>query len=157
MGGSARKRINASLNSCGCRNYVTSCDLRIFMDQAAEPVRAQNNSVRLEMDDDLCFTPAVELARRLHARELSARELLDAYLDRIGRVNPALNAIVTLAEEQAARQAAEADSAVVAHHKNSIEKLGLDPYPREGGREALQRASARHARPRARLYAVRDW
>jgi amidase len=63
------------------------------------------------MDDDLCFTPAVELARRLHARELSARELLDAYLDRIGRVNPALNAIVTLAEEQAAAQAAKADKA----------------------------------------------
>jgi amidase len=61
------------------------------------------------MDDDLCFTPAVELARRLHARELSARELLDAYLDRIHRVNPAINAIVTLAEEQAALQAAEAD------------------------------------------------
>ena len=65
------------------------------------------------MDDELCFTPAVELARRLHARELSARELLDAYLDRIGRVNPALNAIVTLADEQAARQAAEADKAAV--------------------------------------------
>jgi amidase len=61
------------------------------------------------MDDDLCFTPAVELARRLHARELSARELLEAYLDRIRRVNPAINAIVTLAEEQATHQAAEAD------------------------------------------------
>jgi hypothetical protein len=30
------------------------------------------------MDDDLCFTPAVELARLLRSRELSARELLDA-------------------------------------------------------------------------------
>jgi amidase len=65
------------------------------------------------MDDDLCFTPAAELARRMRARELSARELLDAYLDRIDRVNPALNAIVTLAEEQAARQAAEADNIAV--------------------------------------------
>jgi amidase len=63
------------------------------------------------MDDDLCFTPAVELARRLRARELSARELLDAYLDRIGRVNPVLNAIVTLAEERAVQQATEADKA----------------------------------------------
>ena len=47
----------------------------------------------------------------LRARELSARELLDAHLDRIRRVNPALNAIVTLAEEAAARQAADADEA----------------------------------------------
>jgi amidase len=62
-------------------------------------------------DDDLCFTSAVELARMLRARELSASELLDAYTDRIRRVNPQLNAIVTLAEEQAAKQAAAADDA----------------------------------------------
>jgi len=61
--------------------------------------------------DDLCFTPAVELARLLRSRELSARELLDAYTDRIRRVNPRLNAIVTLAEEQAEQQAAAADKA----------------------------------------------
>ena len=54
------------------------------------------------MDDDLCFTQAVELARLLHSRELSARELLDAFLNRIHRINPQLNAIVTLAEERAA-------------------------------------------------------
>jgi amidase len=62
-------------------------------------------------NDDLCFTPAVELARLLRSRELSARELLEAYLDRIGRVNPGLNAIVTLAEEPAAEQAVVADAA----------------------------------------------
>jgi amidase len=63
------------------------------------------------MDDDLCFTPAVELARLLHSSELSARELLDAFLNRIHRVNPKLNAIVTLAEERAAAEAAAADEA----------------------------------------------
>jgi amidase len=63
------------------------------------------------MDDDLCFTPAVELARLLHSRELSARELLDAFLNRIHRVNPQLNAIVTLAEERATADAAKADEA----------------------------------------------
>jgi amidase len=63
------------------------------------------------MDDDLCFTRAVELARLLHSRELSARELLDAFLNRIHRINPQLNAIVTLAEERAAAEAAAADEA----------------------------------------------
>jgi amidase len=63
------------------------------------------------MDDDLCFTPAVELARLLHSRELSARELLDAFLNRIHRINPQLNAIVTLAEERATAEAAAADEA----------------------------------------------
>ena len=63
------------------------------------------------MDDDLCFTPAVGLAGLLRSRELSARELLSAYLHRIHRVNPRLNAIVSLAEEQAAQSAAAADDA----------------------------------------------
>jgi amidase len=63
------------------------------------------------MDDDLCFTPAVELARLLRFRELSARELLDAFLNRIHRINPQLNAIVTLAEERATAEAAAADDA----------------------------------------------
>lgn len=63
------------------------------------------------MDDDLCFTPAVDLARRLRSRDLSARELLDAFLTRIHQINPQLNAIVTLAEEQAIARAAAADEA----------------------------------------------
>lgn len=63
------------------------------------------------MDDDLCFTPAVELARLLRSRELSARELLDAFLNRIHRINPQLNAIVTLAEGRATAEAAAADEA----------------------------------------------
>ena len=61
------------------------------------------------MDDDLCFTPATELAGLLRAKKLSARELLDVHLDRIERVNPAVNAIVTLDAEGARRQAQEAD------------------------------------------------
>ncbi len=50
---------------------------------------------------DLCTAPATELARLIRSRELSAAELLTAVLARIEAVNPALNAIVTLAAEQA--------------------------------------------------------
>jgi amidase len=60
---------------------------------------------------DLCVTPAVDLARMLRSRELSARELLAAFLDRIDRINPEINAIVTLAPEQAEAAAAAADDA----------------------------------------------
>ena len=63
------------------------------------------------MDDDLCFTSAVELALLLRSRELSARELLDAFLNRIHRINPRLNAIVTLSEERAVAHALAADQA----------------------------------------------
>src|SRR3984957_2484590 len=63
------------------------------------------------MDDELCFMPAVELARLVRTRELAARGFMAAFLGRIERVNPALNAIVTLAPEQAMREAEAADEA----------------------------------------------
>ena len=56
---------------------------------------------------DLCAIPATGLARLIRSRELSATELLNAVLARIDEVNPALNAIVTLAAEQASDRAAE--------------------------------------------------
>ena len=39
-----------------------------------------------------------ELTRALAARELSSRELVSAYLDRIAAVNPTLNAFISVAE-----------------------------------------------------------
>jgi amidase len=59
---------------------------------------------------DLCATPAVALARMIRARELSAAELLEAVLARIEVVNPSVNAIVTLAVEQARATAADLDA-----------------------------------------------
>ncbi|MGZ4668517.1 MAG: amidase [Blastococcus sp.] len=63
---------------------------------------------------DLCFRPATELAAMLRAREISARELLDASLDRIERLNPAVNAVVTLDPEGARAAADAADAALAA-------------------------------------------
>jgi amidase len=45
---------------------------------------------------ELCFLSATELARRIHSRELSVREVMAAHLDQIERINPKVNAIVTL-------------------------------------------------------------
>jgi amidase len=63
--------------------------------------------------DDLCFRPATELAGMLRAREVSARELLDAHLDRVERLNPRVNAVVTL-DAEGARAAADAADAALA-------------------------------------------
>ncbi len=61
---------------------------------------------------ELCFLPATELARRIRAKELSASEVMAAHLTQIERVNPLVNAIVTLLPEQAMRQARAADEAL---------------------------------------------
>jgi amidase len=64
------------------------------------------------MIHEVCALSAVEMAGLLRTRQLSAREVLAAHLDRIDRVNPALNAIVTLVPEQALAAAARADEAL---------------------------------------------
>jgi amidase len=64
-------------------------------------------------NDDLCLRPATELAGLLRTREISARELLEAHLDRIDRLNPGINAVVTL-DEDGARAAADAADAALA-------------------------------------------
>ncbi|HWF83308.1 MAG TPA: amidase [Vicinamibacterales bacterium] len=64
------------------------------------------------MISDICALSAVEMARLLRTKQLSAREVLAAHLDQIDRVNPAVNAIVTLVPEQAIAAAARADEAL---------------------------------------------
>ena len=49
------------------------------------------------------------MARLIRTKKLSARELLAAHLKQIERVNPKVNAIVTLVPEMAAKAAAKAD------------------------------------------------
>ena len=63
---------------------------------------------------ELCFLTARDLRAALGRREVSAREVLAAHLDQIERLNPAVNAVVTLAAEQATAAAAAADERAAA-------------------------------------------
>ena len=64
------------------------------------------------VNSDLCFLPATDLARRLRTRDLSAREVMEAHLAQIERVNPQVNAIITLVAERALAGADAADEAL---------------------------------------------
>ena len=57
----------------------------------------------------VCFMSTVDMARLIRTKKLSAREAVAAHLKRIERVNPKVNAIVTLVPEMAADAAAKAD------------------------------------------------
>lgn len=59
---------------------------------------------------DLHLATVVELVTALRLRHISAVELVEIYLERIGRYNPSLNAVVTLDEEGARKQAQKADA-----------------------------------------------
>ena len=53
------------------------------------------------MADALCFTSARDLAGMIRSREVSAREVMSAFLAQIARLNPPLNAIVAKLDDHA--------------------------------------------------------
>jgi amidase len=82
---------------------------------AAQPLAGNPASTNgtITSDSDICFLPAKQMADLVRQKKLSARELMQAHLKQIHRVNPKVNAIVTLVpEDQLMAQAAAADEAL---------------------------------------------
>ncbi len=73
---------------------------------------------------DVCSFTAVEMADLIRRKKLSAREVMAAHLKQIERVNPKVNAIVTLVAEQATENARKADE-LQAHGKPTGPLHGL--------------------------------
>ena len=65
------------------------------------------------MDDDLAYTSAVELLRRVESKAISPVEVVQATLDRVEALNPRLNALCTLTAERAMDRAHTAQTALV--------------------------------------------
>lgn len=65
------------------------------------------------MNTDPTRVGVAHLAQALQRRRVGAQELLEAFLERIGRLNPQLNAIVTLDADRARDRAGAIDSARV--------------------------------------------
>ena len=59
--------------------------------------------------EELCELTAIELAARIRRKQVSARDVMAAHLARIERVNPRVNAIVTLVAARATASALAAD------------------------------------------------
>ena len=62
------------------------------------------------MTDDICFSTATELVERIRDKDVSCVEVMEAHLAQIDRVNPKVNAIVTLHAERGLDAAKEADA-----------------------------------------------
>jgi amidase len=64
-------------------------------------------------ESDICFMTARQMADLIQQKKLSAREVMQAHLKQIAKVNPKVNAIVTLVpEDQLMAQALAADEAI---------------------------------------------
>ena len=62
---------------------------------------------------DLCYTPALELRRLIQTRALSPLELAKVVLERIERLNPVINAFLTIPSDLALEQAKAAEARVM--------------------------------------------
>jgi amidase len=72
----------------------------------------ENSLSPASSDGDLCFMPARQMADLIRQKKLSSREVMQEHLKRIERVNPKVNAIVTLVpQDRLMAQALAADEA----------------------------------------------
>jgi amidase len=99
-----RRRFNATISAGGV--YAALHHVLGVAGASAQAPRPPSHS-------ELCDMSAVELAARLAKKQVSAREVMTAHLAQIERMNPQINAIVTLVAEQAMAGAAKADEAIV--------------------------------------------
>ena len=65
--------------------------------------------------EDVCFLDAVGIAELIRVRDISPVEVLQSHMDRIDRVNPKINAIVTIAPD-VMENARRAESAINSGH-----------------------------------------
>ncbi len=79
---------------------------RFIVPAACRPMTAEDRS-----SVGVAFDPATELARRLRDGELSSRDLLEQYLERIEIHNPSVNAVISVDAVGARRRAEQADVA----------------------------------------------
>src|SRR2546428_5660307 len=61
--------------------------------------------------DELCWTAGTELARMVRAKDVSPVDIVEAFLARIERINPRINAYCTVTADQARAAPREAEAA----------------------------------------------
>ena len=88
---------------------VAAVPLQTLNSRSADEQVSARAASPIGRPDEICDLSAVDMAAHIRRRDLSAREVLAAHLARIERINPKVNAIVTLVAERAMADAARAD------------------------------------------------
>jgi Asp-tRNA(Asn)/Glu-tRNA(Gln) amidotransferase A subunit family amidase len=75
---------------------------------------------RPDSPDELAFLTVVELSALIRSRQVTSTELTKLYLSRLKRFDPLLKCVVTLTEDLALKQAAEADKEIASGHYRGV-------------------------------------
>ena len=78
-------------------------------------ISLEKNNINIPgSDSDICYMKAIDMAALIRTKKISAREVMQAHLKQIAKVNAKVNAIITLVpEDQLMAQALAADESLV--------------------------------------------
>ncbi len=114
-----------------------------------------------EQPSELTYLSATKLAEMIRTKKVSSEEVIRAHIARIKAVNPKINAVVQLAEEQALTQARQSDLAVakgeVDFHQRPLHGVPVtikDCFETEGIITAFGTLGLRHFIPKKDATAV---
>jgi Asp-tRNA(Asn)/Glu-tRNA(Gln) amidotransferase A subunit family amidase len=80
---------------------------------AKNPIEVVDDGSALpSSDEDIAFLPVARLAAHVRAGRLSPVRLTDIYIERLNRIGPTLQCVVTMMEESARREAREAEAEI---------------------------------------------
>src|SRR5438067_12922502 len=65
-------------------------------------------------DDAIAFAPVTQLSRWIESRKLTSERLTNIYLDRIGRLDGRIRAVITVTRDHAIARAKTADTEIAA-------------------------------------------
>ena len=69
---------------------------------------------------ELPFLSVTELARQIEKKQISPVEVVEAYLERIERLDPQLNAYLSVCQDEARQAARDAEDAVARGHYRGL-------------------------------------
>ena len=105
----------ASSNDVDRRQFLGAASAGALAATGVLPFVASDALAATAVGADICYMNAVELTGRIQGKELSAVEVMTAFLDRIEAVNPKVNAIVSMVDrETALGMARQADADLAA-------------------------------------------
>jgi hypothetical protein len=99
-------------NEIGRRDFLGAVALAGAAAAAGRTSLINSAEAATASSDDITSSSASELAEAIRSKKWSSKEIVEAHLERIAKVNPKLNAVVQLTAEAARKEADEADAAL---------------------------------------------
>src|SRR5712672_2826105 len=99
-------------NNIGRRDFLGAVALVGAAAAAGRTSLIDSAEAATASSDGITASAASELAEAVRSKKWSSKEIVEAHLDRIAKVNPKLNAVVQLTAEAARKEADEADAAL---------------------------------------------